>query len=361
MRLEKKKINQLNIWPGFVDVLATLLIVTIFTIMISGIAQIYFNDIIGKKKTEISELDSQIEQIAKKLSMKMSENREIMKINSNLEKLNLKQSNEISILISDLKKKGLEKKILDQKNFSLITTNESLLKSIREKNQQLEKSKQEIIQRENKIKKNNATLEILNSNIDELKKQIKQISKQLDYAELKDKENKVKIKNLGEKLNLALAGKVQELSEYQSIFLKKVKSVIGDRKDIIVSGDRFIFPSEIFFKSASDKLEIEGNSELKNIAKGLIEISQIIPNEIDWVLRIDGHTDIRPISNSEFPSNWHLSSSRAIKIVSFLVNEGLPPERLMAAGFGEYQPLINEKNERAFKKNRRIEIKLTNR
>ncbi len=130
---------------------------------------------------------------------------------------------------------------------------------------------------------------------------------------------------------------------------------------MIVSGDRFIFPSEIFFESASDNLVLEGNKELKKIAKSLIEISKIIPNEIDWVLRIDGHTDRRPISNNKFASNWELSSSRAIKIVEFLIEEGIPPNRLIAAGFGEFSPLMNENTQIAYQKNRRIEIKLTNR
>ena len=183
----------------------------------------------------------------------------------------------------------------------------------------------------------------------------------MDKAEDNDKKNKVKIKNLGKKLNLALAGKVQELSQFQSIFLKKIKESIGNRADVIVSGDRFIFPSEIFFKSGSDNIESTGEEQLQKIAKSLLEISKIIPKEIDWVLRIDGHTDSRPISNELFSSNWHLSSARAIKIVNFLINSGLPPKRLVAAGFGEYSPLINQNTNEAFRKNRRIEIKLTNR
>ena len=361
MKLAKRKLIQLNIWPGFVDVLATLLIVTIFTIMISGIAQIYFNDVIGKKKTEISVLDMQIEEIAEKLSMQINENKKIKKINFNLEKLNKQKNKEISDLVSNLKKEELEKKILNQKNFSIIKNNENLLKKIRDKNEDLKFLTTEISKRKDIIKNNKETLKTLNLNILELKKQLNELSKQLDFAEQEDKDNKVLIRNLGKKLNLALAGKVQELSEYQSMFLKKVKNLIGHRSDIIISGDRFIFPSKIFFKTASDKLEIEGNLELKKIAKGLTEISKIIPKEIDWVLRIDGHTDIRPISNSEFPSNWHLSSSRAIKIVSFLIDEGIPAERLMAAGFGEYQPILKENTEIAFERNRRIEIKLTNR
>jgi len=162
-------------------------------------------------------------------------------------------------------------------------------------------------------------------------------------------------------LNQALAGKVQELSEYQSLFFRKIKEALGNRDDIKVSGDRFIFPSEIFFQSGSDIIQNNGVEKLENIALSLKEISEKIPKKIDWVLRIDGHTDKIPINNEKFNSNWHLSSSRAINIVKFLIQNDIPAKRLVAAGFGEYSPLINEDSEVAYQKNRRIEIKLTTR
>ena len=329
--------------------------------MISGIAQIYFNDIIGKKKSEIFELDNQLEVIAKKLSMEINKNKELNSLNDNLNSTLVNSAEEKKQLQSALKKNELLYKIIEQKNYSLTKNNENLLNELRKKNQDLKLSETQILNKEKKIIDNKRTIDDLNQNILQLRNQLQNLSAQLDEAEVKDKKNKVQIKSLGEKLNVALAGKVQELSEYQSIFLKKVKKIIGHRNDILVSGDRFIFPSKIFFKSASDKLEVEGNEELKKIAKGLIEISKMIPDEIDWVLRIDGHTDKRPISNNNFRSNWHLSSSRAIRIVNFLTNEGLPANRLIAAGFGEHHPLLKENTEVAFEKNRRIEIKLTNR
>ena len=150
------------------------------------------------------------------------------------------------------------------------------------------------------------------------------------------------------------------MSEYQSLFLKKIKKALSNRQDVLVSGDRFILPSEIFFKSADDNLEENAKKELNKIASTLKEISLIIPQEIDWVLRIDGHTDKRPIFNEQFRSNWHLSSARSIRIVNFLIEKGIPPDKLIAAGFGEFSPLINKNTEDAFRKNRRIEIKLTN-
>ena len=210
-------------------------------------------------------------------------------------------------------------------------------------------------------KKNDLEIFELNRNVEKLNKRLAELSKLLVSAEDQDKRNKVKIENLGKKLNQALAGKLQELSEYQSIFFKKIKKALGDRTDIKVQGDRFIFPSEIFFESGSDIIQIDGIKKLSEIAKSLKEISGQIPNKIDWVLRIDGHTDKIPINNEKFNSNWHLSSSRAINIVKLLIDNGISPNRLVAAGFGEHSPLISEENEDAYKKNRRIEIKLTGR
>ncbi len=361
MRSNKKKINELNIWPGFVDVLATLLIVTIFTILVSGIAQIYFNDVLGKKTTKISELDLKLAEISEKLSLQITSNKNLKNSNMELKNfLNLEKDKNLEI-VSKLKKRELQIKINEKKILELTDNNLELLENVRKKNNSISDLKLENKNKSNKITENLELINKLEKNITLMYEKISILSDQLDEVESRDKKNKVIIKSLGEKLNQALAGKVQELSEYQSIFLKKVKESIGNRSDIIISGDRFIFPSEIFFKSASDELVLEGNNELKKIAQSLLEISSIIPKDIDWVLRIDGHTDKRPISNNKFASNWHLSSSRAIKIVDILISEGLPPKRLIAAGFGEYSPLINENTELAYQKNRRIEIKLTNR
>lgn len=361
MKGTSKKLNQLNIWPGFVDVLATLLIVSIFTILISGIAQIYFNDILGKKRTQISELDNRISDIADKLSLEIEEKKKLERLNVQLVSTIKEKEKEVVNVKTEVKKKDLSLKIEKQKNYNLTENNSDLLDDLRKKNKEINSFQSKIKKKENIIGENLTKISNLEKNIIELSRQLKVLSNQLDESEKKDKINKVKIESLGKRLNVALAGKVQELREYQSIFLKKIKESIGDRSDIILSGDRFIFPSEIFFNTASDQIEENGFVELKKIAKSLIDISKIIPREIDWVLRIDGHTDKRPIFNNNFPSNWHLSSSRAIKIVNFLISQGIPPSRLVAAGFGEYHPITDDDSEQAYKENRRIEIKLTNR
>ena len=354
MRASRKNLYEVNIWPGFVDVLGTLLIVTIFTVLISTVTQIYFNDQLEIKRGEISSLDNQITNLANQLSLLNTEKKKIDKSFATLtieyKDLN-KQKNKLD---EELSKSQYNLKIKDKELDQIINERSSLLGKIQKQNENL-KDLSEIKE------KNSLEIFELNRNVEKLNNRLEELSKLLISAEEEDRKKKIKIENLGKKLNQGLAGKLQELSEYQSIFFKKIKEALGDRKDIKVVGDRFIFPSEIFFESGSDVIQAEGIKKLSDIAKSLNEISEKIPSKIDWVLRIDGHTDKIPIYNEKFSSNWHLSSSRAINIVKLLIENGISPNRLVAAGFGEHSPLISQENEEAYKKNRRIEIKLTRR
>ena len=354
MRASRKNLYEVNIWPGFVDVLGTLLIVTIFTVLISTVTQIYFNDQLEIKRGEISSLDNQITNLANQLSLLNTEKKKIDKSFATLtieyKDLN-KQKNKLD---EELSKSQYNLKIKDKELDQIINERSSLLGKIQKQNEDL-KDLSEVKE------KNSLEIFELNRNVEKLNNRLEELSKLLISAEEEDRKKKIKIENLGKKLNQALAGKLQELSEYQSIFFKKIKEALGDRKDIKVEGDRFIFPSEIFFESGSDIIQAEGIKKLSDIAKSLNEISEKIPSKIDWVLRIDGHTDKIPIYNERFNSNWHLSSSRAINIVKLLIENGISPNRLVAAGFGEHSPLISQENEEAYKKNRRIEIKLTRR
>lgn len=354
MRASRKNLYEVNIWPGFVDVLGTLLIVTIFTVLISTVTQIYFNDQLEIKRGEISSLDNQITNLANQLSLLNTEKKKIDKSFATLtieyKDLNKKKNK----LDEELSKSQYNLKIKDKELDQIINERSSLLGKIQKQNEDL-KDLSEVKE------KNSLEIFELNRNVEKLNNRLEELSKLLISAEEEDRKKKIKIENLGKKLNQALAGKLQELSEYQSIFFKKIKEALGDRKDIKVEGDRFIFPSEIFFESGSDVIQAEGIKKLSDIAKSLNEISEKIPSKIDWVLRIDGHTDKIPIYNEKFNSNWHLSSSRAINIVKLLIENGISPNRLVAAGFGEHSPLISQENEEAYKKNRRIEIKLTRR
>jgi chemotaxis protein MotB len=206
-----------------------------------------------------------------------------------------------------------------------------------------------------------AQVELLNQQILALRKQLAALENSLGDTDKRDKQAQSQIADLGQRLNVALAKRVQELSQYRSSFFGELKRSLGERDDVQVVGDRFVFQSEIFFDSGSADLAPQGYAELEKLATALRDLETRIPKDLNWVLRIDGHTDIRPISTSAFRSNWELSSSRAISVVKYLISRGVSPGRLVAAGFGEYQPLSSGGSDGDLRRNRRIELKLTER
>ena len=202
---------------------------------------------------------------------------------------------------------------------------------------------------------------LLNRQIAALRDQIAALGEALDASETRNREQKVQIASLGKRLNEALATKVAELARYRSEFFGKLRSVLGDRQDVRIVGDRFVFQSEVLFGSGEAELGADGREQLRRFAMTLREVSDVIPNDVDWILRVDGHTDRRPISTYRFPSNWELSTARAVSVVKFLISEGIPADRLVAAGFGDLHPLDGREDEIAYRRNRRIEFKLTQR
>jgi len=202
---------------------------------------------------------------------------------------------------------------------------------------------------------------LLNLQIAELREQLRRIELALATSEATSREHKIIIADLGRRLNLALASKVEELSKFRSEFFGRLREVLGDRRDITIVGDRFVFQSEVLFDSGSAALGIGGQSQLTAFANTLLEISEKIPPELPWILRVDGHTDRAPIFTAQFPSNWELSTARAISVTRFLISRGVPESRIAATGFAEYQPLDQRDDEIAYRRNRRIELKLTER
>tara|TARA_R110000787_G_scaffold20785_4_gene61728 strand:- start:637 stop:1986 length:1350 start_codon:yes stop_codon:yes gene_type:complete len=207
----------------------------------------------------------------------------------------------------------------------------------------------------------NEQVELLNRQIAAMRQQLARLSAALEVSEAKAREQNIQIVDLGKRLNAALANKVAELARYRSEFFGKLREALGDAKGVRIEGDRFVFQSEVLFDSASADLRGEGLSQIRQLAQTLTEISARIPSDIDWVLRVDGHTDVRPIRTAQFPSNWELSSARSISVVKQLIAAGLPPRRLVAAGFGAEHPLDPRTTPEALARNRRIEFKLTNR
>ncbi len=200
---------------------------------------------------------------------------------------------------------------------------------------------------------------MLNRQINALRVQLASIQQALDVSQQKTEEQQVTITDLGSKLNMALAGKVEELGRFRSEFFGRLRQVLGDRPDVRIVGDRFVFQSEVLFPSASATIEPGGQEDLRKLADSLRQISAEIPSDLPWVLQINGYTDRRPINTPEFPSNWELSTARSISVGKFLIGQGIPPERIAVAGFAEFQPLDDRRDEIAYRRNRRIEIKLT--
>src|SRR5512138_2278248 len=202
---------------------------------------------------------------------------------------------------------------------------------------------------------------LLNRQLAALREQLARVSEALELAETKNEEQEVQIADLGKRLNVALASKVQELARYRSEFFGRLREILGNRQDIRIVGDRFVFQSEILFDSGSATINPDGRPQLARLADTLKQIASEIPDDLEWVLRVDGHTDRQPINTLAFPSNWELSTARAVSVVKFLVEQGIPADRLAATGFGEYQPLETGGDEIAYRRNRRIEFKLTER
>jgi chemotaxis protein MotB len=206
-----------------------------------------------------------------------------------------------------------------------------------------------------------AQIDVLNQQIAALRRQLAAIEEALAASESRDRESQTKIADLGSRLNVALAQKVQELARYRSDFFGRLREILGNRPGIRVVGDRFVFQSEVLFDSGQAAINPAGRSELDALANALTDLEREIPTEIAWVLRVDGHTDKRPIQSAQFRSNWDLSSARAIAVVQYLISKGVNPQHLVAAGFGEFQPLDTGENDDAYRRNRRIELKLTER
>ena len=300
---------------------------------------------------------------------------------------NLKSANEIARLSKiELDKSILQLTSLKKELEAKTKENESSLKQIEDSEFQREKLKREIAEARRLLdkiiiklskekfklvsaKQLNASLkqekklsnQRLNAQIEALRKEIALLNQTLETKEQEAEEKDVRIVDLGKKLNRALASKVQELARFRSEFFGKLQEVLKNRKDIRIVGDRFVFQSEVLFASGISEIGGDGKKELMKLANTLNKITPKIPSNIDWILQVEGHTDHIPIYNAKFQSNWDLSSARAISVVQFLIKEGVKPSRLSAAGFGEFQPLDKRRDEISNRRNRRIEIKLTQR
>jgi chemotaxis protein MotB len=329
-----------NYWPGFVDALSTLVLSIVFLLSVFLVVQFFLSQEVTGKDKALDELNKKIAQLNELLSVEK------------LGKLNLED--QLSQFKAGLATAEAERDRIKDLYEGLASAGNDAAGRANELNKALESEK-------NVSARALAQIEVLNQQISALRRQLAALEDALNASEKRDKESQARIADLGSRLNVALAQRVQELSRYRSEFFGRLRAILGNRPDIRIVGDRFVFQSEVFFDTGQATLLPEGIAELDTVANALTEIEKKIPSEIAWVLRVDGHTDVRPVSGANFKSNWELSSARAISVVQYLISRGVPAQRLVAAGFAEFQPLDTANTEEAYKRNRRIELKLTER
>lgn len=323
----------IDIWPGFVDALSQLLMVIIFVLLIFTGAQFFLVSALSGRDAQLSRLNQQVAELTGLLDLERKASADL--------RLNLAQvSSQLQASIATRDKLQAQVAELTQRA-------DEAQSSVRDKDSALQGAQDQVV--------------LLNQQIAALRDQMQRLATALDASDAKAKDEEVQIADLGKRLNVALANKVQELAEYRSEFFGKLREILGNRPDIRIVGDRFVFQSEVLFTPASADLGPEARHELDLLAGALKEIAGKIPPEIPWVLRVDGHTDKRPINTPQFRSNWELSTARATAVVKYLIEQGISPDRLAAAGFAEFQPIDTGSTDDAYAKNRRIEFKLTER
>jgi chemotaxis protein MotB len=340
-RARASRLTRIDYWPGFVDAMATLLLVFVFLLSVFILAQFFLGQEVTSKDTVLARLNSQIAELTELLSLEKSGSRDLQEtlatLQANLSEAESERSRLQGIIDSGSSAEG--------EAAGRIATLEGSLDSEKQVSQRAL-----------------AQVELLNQQIAALRRQLSALGDALDASEARRKESQVQIADLGKRLNIALAQRVQELSQYRSDFFGRLRQILADRPDVEVVGDRFVLPASVLFSTASDDLGDQARVELDKIADAVLELEGQIPLEINWVIRVDGHTDVRPIqAATRFRSNWELSAARAIAVVRYMIERGIKPEHLVAAGFGEFQPLDSAETEDAYQRNRRIELKLTER
>jgi len=440
------------IWPGFVDVLASTLMVIIFIVLLFTVAQVYLGDLVVGKNEQIQnlektieiqddtiveqditltdkevtlierqelieQLDTELEILDEEIQIKQSDiekkDETILSLDNlieeqalDIDKLNLmiaKITEELSLSLQE--KENLKGKLqllneeqqalkeslneLGGQNTSLTnklsdsqgkiqnlldsldtskTVNQNLenqISEVEDKNQglkdQISNLEEDSSTKTTDLNEALAKISRLSDDIKILSNEIQLLNNLLDSKEADIAQSKIELGELGDRLNRVLTSELFKLQQYKSEFFGKLSEALGDRDDIQVKGDRFIFQSEILFESGSAEIQNPGRVALSLIAKTLISLTNEIPNDLNWILQVDGHTDKVPISTNQFPSNWELSHSRALEVVKFFIQQGIPASKLSANGYGEHQPITLGNSKEELKQNRRIELKITQR
>jgi len=421
-RSARRNRQQINTWPGYVDVLSALLILVIFVLLLFTFSQFILSHVLNSKESELDLLNQQLLDLTEQLGLEHTKReglqREVEQLSGMVTGLTGEKYNLSNQLAENEQERSDQQEKIRQQLLTLqqlqadITMLRSLRTTLKEKVEQLaltlaardqallseqDRSKalilqlsdstKQVFQSQRQINEHKGTLSELNmvvenqrtaiqqhqelglqaqaqvahlnSQIDALRFQLEELSAALDIREKEKVDQQVKIEDLGRRLNLALAQEVNRLAEYRSEFFGRLKSLLSDAKGVQVVGDRFVLQSELLFDSGSANLGPSGQGELTKLAEILVGVAARIPKDIEWILRVDGHTDKQPIHTEQFPSNWELSTARAVSVVRFLVEQGISRKRLTAAGFAQFHPIDTNESEAAFRRNRRIELKLT--
>ncbi|MGY6707677.1 MAG: peptidoglycan -binding protein [Rhizobiaceae bacterium] len=337
----RRRDRGVDYWPGFVDALATLLLAIMFLLSVFVLAQFLLSQEITGRDQVLNRLNAQINELTQLLALERSAGQDL--------------EDALASMRASLAEAESDRSRLQQLLEQDAGAGEQVQERIGALSEELDEERQ-VSQRAM------SQVELLNQQIQALRNQIAALEGALEMSEARDREANTKIADLGRRLNVALAQRVQELNRYRSDFFGRLREILSDREGIRIVGDRFVFQSEVLFPSGSEQINPAGQEEMQRLAEAILELQREIPPEISWVLRVDGHTDNIPLSGTgRFRDNWELSTARSTSVVKFLIENGVPAERLVAAGFGEYQPLDEADTPEARDRNRRIELKLTER
>lgn len=334
---KRRSRSTINVWPGYVDALSALLMLIIFMLLIYVVSQLYLSQTLSDRDTELARLNSRLQDISRMLGLEQDQTQALEQAMSTLQNQygdTLAQNAKLSEALAEERETRLEQEYNADAKLS--------------KEERLTESQRSIILQ-------------LSYQISALQDQLSRITAALRLQEEVTAEKQAALEEVGKRLNTLLAERVNELERYQSEFFGRLREILQNNENIRVVGDRFLLPSELLFASGSASLGPSGRQELDKLARVLLDVVSAIPDDIDWILRIDGHTDRIPINTAEFPSNWELSTARAVSVVRYLASQGVPEQRMAAAGFGEFFPVATGNTPQALQQNRRIEVKLTDR
>jgi chemotaxis protein MotB len=421
---KRRAMHSVSVWPGYVDALSALLMVVIFVLLIFVVAYFLLSEILSGQESELAVLHRRLNELTRSLGLEQARSEQLANemtrlsgivtfltqekqtLNSRVAELskesaaksedlksqlllmsNLQEDiNALRLVRQDMEQrvaelaaslnaknmeigelrdrsKALEARLADEKDRTVLAQKEIDQRDIRiQALSALIGDQKSALEEQRRLSADaRAEVALLNRQITNLRLQLEEISRALQMAEVEKKDQEAKLEDLGRRLNIALARQVNRLEKYRSEFFGRLREILGNSPHMRIEGDRFVFQAELLFDSGSATLGEEGKGHLAKLATTLLPLSGRIPKDINWILRVDGHTDRVPIHNERFASNWELSTARAVSVVRFLADQGIPETRMLAAGLSKFHPIDPADTPEAYRKNRRIEIKLTSR